>query len=661
VSQLVRMSQTPSLRAVGANKIEGIIVPFRSVDKFGNWWDKDTDFDLTVLRSRPVFWAHRRKDAFWERAGVLLDESFDFFREGLFARAELFDNEVGSHFMQHVQANNAAWSTGTIPTWWRARPDGYVERWAFVEASGAPANLVVSQLGTTRISHVRSLMTEQNFEDQELKRSIFVMPGNGFVRQQEEQDQATDWQAAIGAFERVTQEIGELTQEIGELRSQVTELQERPQRQLPEPGEVGHQRAADISVYSKWDEASLFGLSMLHEIFHTTGRHHREMDESFMRALVHKTEQAYKWQLDEIEEKGELRSMPWIDGPAYGAVHKRVPYLRADEAMGSTLANLGDELVPTILSSVYWREVFLATKVVQQFPIVDMSSQPWNYPTVGAGPVVRLVSEITDQTNFTVSNSIIPASQVATDKIVFSAGKLGALVLGSEELFEDSINIDVLRLIVDKFRIAMAQSWDETVMSGDETASVANISHLGTDPTGTVYDKFLAVDGLRHMAIGAADSVAHTTISADSGLTLQKLMGARGRLGIDPRLLVMFVDPGVYYQLVALDAFESLADLGPQATLLTGMVGQIKGVPIVVTDQLENTNASGQIEDSHDSTKGSFLVCNKMGIIIGKRRDIKIDSMVAPGADGRAVWATMRFDVQQMEAGHVAYGYNTTV
>lgn len=648
-----------NLRAVAKDRIEGILVPFNVIDKYGNWWDRATDFELDLFEKRPVFWWHRKAQV-WERAGYLDDATFQMTDEGLLVQAVLEDNEAAGFIMAHVRANDAAWSSGTMPHWWEERADGYVVRWPIVEGSVATALGVVSPPASTTVRHVRAFVEEQEVDESlSLARSMFVMPlrnGNGQEREQER-----DWREAVQWSETVSEQLETVTEELGELRSQVTELQERPERKLPDREEKEHERAADIQVMSKWDRVSLFGLALFHECIRSSGRRHTEMDESFYRALMHKVEQAHGWQVDEIERVGELRSMPWIDEAAYQAVHKRVPHLRADEAMGSTLANLGDELVPTVLASVFWREVFLATDVAKHLMIVDMPSQPWDYPTIGSGPTVRLVSEITDQTNFTVSNSIIPTSQIATDKITFSAGKIGALTIFSEELYEDSVNIDVLRAFGESFMIAMAQAWDEILLSGDESATVTNISHYGTDPTGTAYDKILAVDGLRHMAVGASDSVAHTAIGADSGITLQKLMGARGRLGLKPKDLVMFVDPGVYYKFLALDAFESLADLGPQATLLTGMVGAVKGVPIVVTDQLENTNASGQIEDSHDATKGSFLVVNRRGVIVGKRRDIQIDNTVVPGADGRAIWGTMRFDVQQMEAGHVAYGYNTTV
>ncbi len=143
---------------------------------------------------------------------------------------------------------------------------------------------------------------------------------------------------------------------------------------------------------------------------------------------------------------------------------------------------------------------------------------------------------------------------------------------------------------------------------------------------------------------------------------LRALMGARGINGIDPRGLVMITDPGVYYKALALTSYQTISSVPPSmATLLTGEVGQISGVPMIVADELENTNASGQIEDSHDSTKGSFLVVRRDNVMVGYCRDVVIELVKVPGTDGFACWTTVRLDVQQLEAGNVAYGYNTTI
>jgi len=326
----------------------------------------------------------------------------------------------------------------------------------------------------------------------------------------------------------------------------------------------------------------------------------------------------------------------------------------------STYANYGDELVPTLLNTAVWYHFMLESKILNALKGFVMPSNPYDWPVVTGGPTVRKVAEIADQASFSVPASPIPVSKIGTAKVTFSAGGIGVMVLGSTELFEDSA-ASVQEVWSTQLIRQMASAIDYVLLNGDETASVANISHYGTDPTGTAYDKILILDGLRHKAFDNSDTTAVATMAITSPTTLRATMGARGKFALQPKDLVLIMDPGVYYKSVLLSDMQSMASVGEQAVLLTGQVGQLVGIPVIVADELEATNASGQIEDSHDTTKGSLLVVNRNNIMVGRKREVGMDMVKIPGVEGFAAWTTVRMDLQEMEAGQVAYGYNTTV
>jgi hypothetical protein len=270
------------------------------------------------------------------------------------------------------------------------------------------------------------------------------------------------------------------------------------------------------------------------------------------------------------------------------------------------------------------------------------------------------VSEVTNQSSFTWAASVFAATKLGTAKTTFTTGKIGAATLFSRELVEDA-GFNVVDAFAQEYVRAIAAGIDAVLLSGDESATATNIAHYGVDPTGTAYDYYMACDGLRHIAFANSDTVAHATISADSPATIAALMGARGIIGRDVSNLALICDPGVAYKFDALADYESLADVGPQATLLTGQVGQCKGVPIIVSDELENTEANGRILSTHNSALGSFLVVHRGLNKIGRRRDVGIESEAVRSADGYALFSSVRFDIQSMQAGSVAYGFNTTV
>ena len=141
------------------------------------------------------------------------------------------------------------------------------------------------------------------------------------------------------------------------------------------------------------------------------------------------------------------------------------------------------------------------------------------------------------------------------------------------------------------------------------------------------------------------------------------MMGSRGIIGRDIKNLVMIADPGSCYKADALDAYESLADVGPQATLLTGQVGQVKGIPLLCSEEMELMDDNGKIEDGHPGSgaKGGTVMAHRDIVRIGRRRDLMLDTESVKFSDGWAIYSTLSFDIQQMEAGGAAFVFNTTV
>ena len=76
--------------------------------------------------------------------------------------------------------------------------------------------------------------------------------------------------------------------------------------------------------------------------------------------------------------QGSLYSpMRAIDTKAYEALHRYFPHLRANEAMSSTGANIGDELVPPLLHSMAYHYYRRESNVLGLFESFQMPSQPF--------------------------------------------------------------------------------------------------------------------------------------------------------------------------------------------------------------------------------------------------------------------------------------------
>lgn len=632
------------LRFLGGRRIGGVIIAFTGPDQrdaYGNYWTKDTDFALQRYGVRPVYYQHNGS---LDEAGLIQEVDLIIRDDGVYMEVDLYDNATGDACLDLVKRGRGHYSTGVMPGSWREASDGWIEKWPFVECSitDRPA----TKNGLTRANIVRSFFEIAGDGDEFLRRGPIMPENNG-----------TGTPDTVVVVENESVGLDGLREDVRTLTVAVQELiQEPPTRSLPggDLPAVLRPPQPSIQVGHAYDNMTLLGLTIRTFAGQERRMWSQQQYTEAVRAIRAKIERQRKID-DQWTDRDLMRgAVRMIDDQVISDWGR---HIRADEAMTSVYDGYGDQLVPTLLNSVVWYHLMMEAKVLNALPRFQMPSQPFDYPTVTGGPTIRKVAEVEDQANFGVHNSVIPVSKISTSKITFSAGKIGALVLGSDELFEDA-GVSVADVWATQLVRKMASAIDEVLISGDESATATNISHYGADPTGTAYDKIMVLDGLRHIAVANSDTAAQTSIAVDSPLALRELMGARGVFGLDPRDLIIIADPAVYYDILALDAFESLADMGSQATLLTGQVGQIKGVPIIVSDELEATNASGQIEDSHDSSLASYLVVNRSGLMVGYRRGVSAEMFRVPGAEGWATDITVRLDLQEMEAGMVAMGYN---
>lgn len=173
---------------------------------------------------------------------------------------------------------------------------------------------------------------------------------------------------------------------------------------------------------------------------------------------------------------------------------------KADELMHSTNSSNGDEWVPTLEAATLWPKVQLAAVVAPLFRTITMPSNPYDFPLDVSGPTIYTVPEAQDAGDIEADAATFTKSMVSTNKITFSAKKMGALAYFSEELIEDSI-IPILPTLRADFIDGMARGLDRALISGDEAGatSTTNISFDGSAESATGW--YAVTDGLRHEAL----------------------------------------------------------------------------------------------------------------------------------------------------------------
>lgn len=325
---------------------------------------------------------------------------------------------------------------------------------------------------------------------------------------------------------------------------------------------------------------------------------------------------------------------------------------RGSKTLTSVGTNLGDELVPTDLSAELQRRLYLSSDLYANLAAseIDMPSQPYMFPLVTTRPTFYL--------NTTEGNAAT-ASDPATASITLNAKRLMAKVLFSYELDEDSI-VPILPFVQQQLAEAAAATWESVLINGDDSAT-----HQDSDTHLIANAAEKALDGLRYFALAVAGLKKDLATGGLSASNLRTMLKAMGKYGIRKSDMLFVVGPNGQNDLLGLTEVLTIDKIGPKATLLTGAIGSLYGVPIITSEaNREDLNASG-VYDNATTTKGSILLFNKSRFLLGRRRDFTVETDKDISTQLLAVVASFRrafvpVETPSATVQSVVIGYNYT-
>lgn len=365
-----------------------------------------------------------------------------------------------------------------------------------------------------------------------------------------------------------------------------------------------------------------------------------------------------------VDGKVLAKDLPFKDNVTSAGIAQLIEIgAKSNELAYSTQANYGDDWVPTLMSAALWRTIRLEANVLPLMPQFDMPSNPYDYPVEGSDPTFYLVGEATDESQLVISGGPFTDSKVGTGKVTFTANKVGAMSYWSEEFGEDSAT-PVEAQYRDQFALKMAHTFDELLISGDETGggSSANISYYGSALSAP--SRFLVLDGLRHQPLVTTTSDARDagTLTIDDINATRALMGPNGVYAANPSDLLIICDLPTRYKFEDLSEVLTVDKFGPLAVVLRGQLGSVKNIPIVASQDYSLTDTSGYINATGASnTKGSFMIVNRNMLRVGWKRRPRILVGQVPYSDAFYILATARLDLGFFTTGAVAMSYNITV
>lgn len=292
----------------------------------------------------------------------------------------------------------------------------------------------------------------------------------------------------------------------------------------------------------------------------------------------------------------------------------------------SSDVDVSSESYETIFSTNLIRDIQKNLVITPLFSEIAMSSASLTIPIQPDSKNANWVNS---------SDAIGAASQTARtgarqdyvlSQITLKTFKLAAKAYMTEDTSEDAI-IAVVPLI----RRYLAESH----ANAQELALVAK----GATPANT--PKSLVAFAKEAETAATGTGVHQLSVAASSKVVAKDILQARRRLGkygMRNNDLAVIVSMKVHYDLMEDTAWQDVNQVGAAAAKLTGMVGMVYGLPVIVSDQLDDSTAVGDVP---------FLIVNKGNFVVTRQRGMTVRTQFEIELDAEVIVATQRVGFEQ--------------
>ena len=335
-----------------------------------------------------------------------------------------------------------------------------------------------------------------------------------------------------------------------------------------------------------------------------------QMSEAFAREFGAKAHEAYK--------AGQLH----LEGSEVATV--QALHSGRKNISNTTTTDFGQQFVEETWRQEFWRKPRYENAVAGLLRWIDMPSDPHKLPIEGMDPTVHAVPETTTQAQLTyASGNATPVSRVGSSNTTLESGKLKLFVPFSRELQEDSV-ADFADLLLDQARSALEEARDFVLLTADDEPGTTNINNFGSAPSATAKYMYGGGDGFVTVALANG----RTIDMGGAKPTLTKLRELRMKLGRvqSQRLndLVYIIDPYTHTAMLEVDELNSFFNNGQMSTVMTGQVARIDNIPVIVSNELQESAAQGYVSATAGlNTFGRVVCVYKPDWIAGYRREME--------------------------------------
>ena len=336
-------------------------------------------------------------------------------------------------------------------------------------------------------------------------------------------------------------------------------------------------------------------------------------------------------------------------------------YADVAKAMYSTGTGVGDEWVPTFMSSQLYDLYRLTPSLESMIPAFEMPTNPYTWPIKTSGATMYRAAEaaVANPDQLTQSN-------IGTSNITFTAETFATVVATSPQLIEDSI-IPIVQEINAELAFEMRSRYESMLINGDNTATHRDTGKSYTSVNAESYE-----DGLRYIATDDSKKFHAQSTTAGEGdgasaFTAKDLRAARkemGKMGQNPADCVYVTNVDVWYKILSMDQFAKPGDYGAGNTWASGTLQMIDGCQLYLSEHMSNVeNILGPVTNTSTGAYSSFLCFNKTAFKIGSKRGVEVEFEKDIKTQQFAFVSTMRKSFKKMTASTlspVAMGHGVT-
>lgn len=462
----------------------------------------------------------------------------------------------------------------------------------------------------------------------------------------------------------ISEAVSAALKEQAKVYAKSRRLPDKQQAEVPLNG--GSPYVTAFHDVRKYDGLGVEDLAFLCGVLDTArrdGRSQQGVSESALKALAIRI----------AEDKSEMGDNARADLKAVGLDPQDVTSAtKANELDYSTQAGFGDEWVGQEYSRRLWAAIRAGTFVADRLPTIEVpqGSESIIIPLEAADPTWFKVGQAT-ATNATTlrPDATVPTSKLATANKTLTVGKMGARVIYTEELVEDSL-IPWASQLRQQMETSGSETLEHVIIDGDTaTGATTNINHIGGTPGGT--EVYLLFDGFRKSPLvtttANSRSAGGALVDTDFIETL-KLMGTAGLNGADAQRTSFIIDANVNWKIFNLTSVKT-RDVFNGATLENGMLKGIWGYQVNVSYFMHRTaadrkaNTVGKVDQTTptNNTTGSILAVRWDQWLLGFKRRMSLKIQDIPDSDASQIVAIARVGLAQRDTEASAITYNVGV